>query len=543
MRYSRPFGCNLLVVRDSGTVVLFVKLHIRVGQRLGREGFALLLHIVAYFLEFGKHGLAEQRGAEHVEIVRQQIFFHFFVGRGGKQILEKQHFVYRGSHFRNEYGVAGFTVRLSVIGVIAVHGMPQLVRYREYVVNGCRIVEKHKRLGGIRTPAVRAATLVFCFVHVHPALVVSFLQQSRVLVAHYRKPFFDEVERFFKRKRHIRAFHYRHIHIVHIESFDAERGFSVRDVIVNVLAVFVHAFDKVGVNAFGYVFVEHGSFEAAFISSCRSREHVAFDRACVHSRQCVEKAFVALVIGGESGFSDVLIGALQQLRICSVRKLYFLAVNFNRAELHVHVVDFRERALELRQRRLHHGHKFFFLFAESVLFSAQNAFKHVVVIGKIGIGNKAFDVFFVQRAQFGIYITACRRILDEQRLRSVGKTCIKIIGRILIEAHFRVRIQFFQFDFDLVALFKQFEQFYFVGKLAFVSRHKINAFVKLFVVFFPKIVGGVHVFERPQVFFFDFGSLHKYNSLMVFCFFGFSARRYAFCGNNCAAFYSASLIS
>ena len=243
------------------------------------------------------------------------------------------------------------------------HRMSQLVRYREYVVNGGRVVEQDERSGRIRAPAVRSAALIVRFVHVHPAIGTRLLQKSLIFVAQNRKSFFNQLERLFEGKREFRSLHNRHVHIVHIEPFHAERFFPVRNVIVNVLAVAVYAVQQIGVHAFGHVLVEHSLLETSGVAPCGSREHVALNRSGVYRGNGAEQLLVALVIGRESLLSDLLIGVLQHLSVRSVRQLYRFAVHPDGARADVHVVYFGKRRLKLRQRRLRHRQQFFFLFA------------------------------------------------------------------------------------------------------------------------------------------------------------------------------------
>ena len=141
MRYSRPLEPNLLIVHNVGSVVFFVEFEILAGKRLHRERLSFLRHCVALKLELGKHGLTEKRGAEHIEVIREQELAHCGVFLARKHVLEKQHFVHRACNLGNENGVVLVHVVLRFVGIIRVHGMPQLVRYGEYVVRRGAVIE------------------------------------------------------------------------------------------------------------------------------------------------------------------------------------------------------------------------------------------------------------------------------------------------------------------------------------------------------------------------------------------------------------------
>lgn len=141
----RPFVTDLSVVRHGGAVVFLVQFQISLAQRFDGERRALLFRLVRPQLELGEHGLAEEGRAEHIQIVGQQIFPDVSVPRRREQMFKQQHFVGRARHLGDEYAVTRLVIAERAVRVQRVHGVAELVRDREDVVRGARIVEQHVR--------------------------------------------------------------------------------------------------------------------------------------------------------------------------------------------------------------------------------------------------------------------------------------------------------------------------------------------------------------------------------------------------------------
>ena len=86
-------------------VVFFVKVIVNLAQSVCGDRSVGLGQLVSLEFEFGKHGLSEQRGAEHIEVVAEQIFFHFHVFGFGNEVLKHQNFVHGAGDFGNENDV------------------------------------------------------------------------------------------------------------------------------------------------------------------------------------------------------------------------------------------------------------------------------------------------------------------------------------------------------------------------------------------------------------------------------------------------------
>ena len=113
MRYSRPFVSDLVVGYYVVTVIFLVKFEVLTVKEIFRERNALFRRVVSDILEFGEHGLTIKGGSYHIHIIRTEIFFKRLAFGVFKQILQKQHFVYRTCYFRYENLVIALRFRLS----------------------------------------------------------------------------------------------------------------------------------------------------------------------------------------------------------------------------------------------------------------------------------------------------------------------------------------------------------------------------------------------------------------------------------------------
>lgn len=117
------------------SVVFLVELVVCVAKCVRSDRLTLFDHTVCDCLEFAEHRLSKQRRAEHIEIVRKQVFSKL-TRSGFEQVLQEQHFVDSRCDFRNENFVIRFRFRKRGVAVIGVHGMSEFVRNGKHVVNG-----------------------------------------------------------------------------------------------------------------------------------------------------------------------------------------------------------------------------------------------------------------------------------------------------------------------------------------------------------------------------------------------------------------------
>ena len=122
MRDARPFRGDLLVVRERGPVILFVEREVERGEIVLVQRLPLLRHPVRLLLKFRKLRLTEERGADHIEEVIEQVFFQVCVLRGTHEIFEQQHLVDGAGDFGDEDLVIRLGVRLGAVGKIRMDG-------------------------------------------------------------------------------------------------------------------------------------------------------------------------------------------------------------------------------------------------------------------------------------------------------------------------------------------------------------------------------------------------------------------------------------
>ena len=125
---------------DRIAVILLVQLQIDPAQVLACERLAVFRLRMGDRLKFGKHRLAVQGRAHHVEEIIEQILLHGGILRLCKQAAQQQDFVDRTCHFRHKNTVIRLGIGLIRIGIIGVQRMPHLVRNGKNIVGGLLII-------------------------------------------------------------------------------------------------------------------------------------------------------------------------------------------------------------------------------------------------------------------------------------------------------------------------------------------------------------------------------------------------------------------
>ena len=172
-------------------------------------------------LEFAEHRLSEQRRAEHIEIVRKQVFSKL-ARSGFEQVLQEQHFVDSRCDFRNENFVIRFSFRKRGVAVIRVHGVSEFVRNGKHVVNGFLVIEENKRVYAVHAPRIGTASLAFVLERINPTALECGRQNVGIFLTHNFKCLFDEFNCVFVFERKFLLFDHRHVKVVHIECVYAQ---------------------------------------------------------------------------------------------------------------------------------------------------------------------------------------------------------------------------------------------------------------------------------------------------------------------------------
>ena len=171
--------------------------------------------------------------------------------------------------------------------------------------------------------------------------------------------------------------------------------------------------------------------------------------------------------------------------------LNFFAPYVYRRERHIGVVDHPENVVESAENLSAHSENVFAFLGKNVFLGFKKGFKHIIVIGKLRIGDYFFQFFFGERRDFGRHKRHTRAVFyddvlySRQKCVSLGISCVEILF------HIGVNVEFLENSFDLVHFFKTFEQSFFIGKLSLVRRK-----VGFFSNFFQKIVEFFLIFEN-----------------------------------------------
>ena len=318
-------------------------------------------------------------------------------------MTEQQYFVAGACHFRDENGVVVLFSSLSLTAVIAVHGVPELVRDGENVVRRLFVVEQNVRVNAVHAHGISAAALSGRFVHVHPTLVVSSLQQSLIFLAQRLQAFLDQSESLVEFKREVCRGNHGIIQVVHIESFKPHDLFSQSHVFVQHGKRFVYAVDEVVVNFSVNLLVEQRFFYGAAEFARLCKEAVLSYAAAVKTCNGVYFPFVGFVPGFKRLFSDLLRGVLHEHTVTSVRERNRLAVHLDGSPIHFAVVQPAEGFAEISRHFARVCEQLFRLGGKHVRFSRFDSAQGIIVFFELRLCHDFVQSLFVKPAKLGLH--------------------------------------------------------------------------------------------------------------------------------------------
>ena len=153
------------------------------GQRLAALG-----HLVNRQFELGKHGLAEDGGAQTFQEVTQEGQSGLVVRRLGDQVTEEQHLVDSGGDLGDEDRVVGGGIGLCFLGVPGVHQVAALVGQRGGAQIVVEVVQQHVGMHVVRRVVdVGARALARPRVDVDPAFLERLVHSLDVLFTQRRQ--------------------------------------------------------------------------------------------------------------------------------------------------------------------------------------------------------------------------------------------------------------------------------------------------------------------------------------------------------------------
>ena len=412
-------------------------------QSIRRERLTAFHHPVRGFLKLGKQHLRVHSAPDLINPVVQKVQTPLWILRAFQKVVREKSFVHGGGNLCHENTVVTVDVGLRAPREVRVHGVPQLVRQREYVVQAAVVVQKDVRVGPVGTPGIRPGAFTAILVHVDPPFAESTLQLLTVLLSEDAQRFQHRRPRLLVRNLPLQARHKRHVEIVRAHTLQLQHAFSQRDGPVQRFKLTANGGDQVVVDLVRNVVGIQGHAEGGIVAACARVEDVLLDAAVQHRRECVGPLAVLAVQGAKGVATDATIRRLLQKGVAALGHLDFVALLVsNGGEFQVGVVEHVEDVVRGARHLRGPGQKLFLFPREHVLAGAKQVLQEVAVHTKLRVFLDPLpQLLFGNFENFGV---------DESRglLHTSGKaggpiaqSLVPLVRRVLVAAHGRVHKQ------------------------------------------------------------------------------------------------------
>ncbi len=265
----------------------------------------------------------------------------------------------------------------------------------------------------IGSPRISSAPLSFRFEHVYPSPVKRLVEEFPVFFAKRQESFFYYLFRFFVRYGDIVAFHYRDVHIVHMELFNAERPSSHVHITVKRRQSVMRALYEVVIHVDSYVLACDARLHRSGIIPHLSVKAILFHVACVKHRYRIYHILKCVEHRLECVLSYRSVAILQKNAVFAVGHLYLFAVLYNALEGNIRVIEHPERVLEHPGKRSDLRKYSLLFIAEIVLLFLSDELKRVAEVGELFLATqRGYLLRAVARYYLGHYERNSRRHLD-----------------------------------------------------------------------------------------------------------------------------------
>ena len=289
-------------------------------------------------LEFRKQGLAEHSGAEALEEVVEHIRAPCRIGFGGKEIFCKQHLIDRGRDLGNHDLVIVVHVILRRVGIVGMHGVTQLMRQCECVVEGIRVVEQHVRMRAVDTHGIRTGRFAGRFVYVDPVFGKRSVEQGGVFLSKRRESLLHQLLTACKRHRVFHIRRHRAVEVEHVQLRQMQDLFAQLQIFLHRRQCFVNAPHQTVVHGYRDISGKQSGFAGGIVPTDRGEHIVLFHVSGVEGRKRVVVLFVRAEHGVERVFPDLAAGGFAVHAEIAGGQLDHLAVFvLDLRDLHLHV--------------------------------------------------------------------------------------------------------------------------------------------------------------------------------------------------------------
>ena len=433
---AAPLGGELGVEDDVLAVIGAVELHPDGFELVGGQDFALLDGSVGHELEFGEEHLAEDGGADllevEVEVVEPLLAFGVL-----EHVLEQQVLICRGGDFGAEDGVLGVDEVLLLAAVPAVHGVPHLVGEGRDGLIGIVPAHEHEGMDAVDTPGVSAATLALVLAAVDPAGFESLEEVVLVGAAERCEGFFEDAFGLLIAVGSLGLLDDGHVEVVHVDGVEFQQALLDLHVAVQRRQGRVRRLNRAVVDGERDVVGVEGRLAHGRIVAHGGGELTALDGGAVERGKGVAERTVRRKQLREGILTDILVCTAQEVHVAALGEWRELAVFAKRVrELEVGVdhdgVGVTRGAAQLAGAR----EEGLLFWRQDVRLHAQELLQAEAVFreARQGIG-KAPQRFFRQCEQLRLDEGRRRADLVEQRHDARGICLMLLIGRVGVRHH------------------------------------------------------------------------------------------------------------
>ena len=456
MRNARPFVTDRVVGFYSGTVIPFIELEVMSRESIRRERFPRFRHGVNVPFEFRKHGLTEQRTADRINQMIQQIRFFRLVLRLRDQMMLEQNFVCRRSNFRYKNPVARIVVIVCLIREIGVQGVAKLMRQREDTVKRSGIVQKQVGRIFITAAGICSGTFAFGFGDVDPSLGERAVENGAVEISQRTERRFDLPYRVLPGDFNGGFGNQRTMNVVHVELLETETFCAEFEIVVERFNAVVNRVDERVVNRDRDGILVQRGFQSGFELPEFRFDRMSPDGGVKDRRKRVFELFVGGVHPMERPFSDFAIGGFQQLDVVAVRESDLAALRIPvDGKLQIGIVHDRERLIWSREHFRGESEHTLLTFGERMRPVGFQTFQRQFVEFKLRRFRKFLEFFPVDRHDFRF--EPCGSPFDFGGFGENAVDSAAVFGDagILIRAQMGKRMQFFEQVSEVIFRFER----------------------------------------------------------------------------------------
>src|SRR5579884_590137 len=323
---ARPLDVDQFVDEGNAAIVFLVERAIERAERIRRQRLAPLGPGVNLLLEFGEHGLTEERAAEAFQRVIENSQFEGAILARLKQVVGEQRLVERGCDLGHEDGVVAILEGLVTARVERVHGVAQFVRQREHAVAVILEVQQDEGEGAIGPAAIGAAALIGRLEDIDPPLVEALHEMMDIVLAQWRERLRDDILRLLVADLLFLLLDNRHVKVIHVQFIELQHALAQLQIAIQQGDMFADRLDQIEVDAGRNIVTRQRVFQTGRVVALSRIEHINLDLRGKGGSERVALFKEGAVQALKGGFAHGTVVAANEDKIVAMRQLHLLAL-------------------------------------------------------------------------------------------------------------------------------------------------------------------------------------------------------------------------